>query len=121
MALFDALINDVARRFGLGSNAAPLVAKASRSSGVARAGRRICRTSQIGRRLLAGDVLARLERRRASPPRAREVVGATAIGSIASRLGLDNRRDDDRARLRAAEVLGLLTPNGVIPTSLPAE
>ncbi len=90
MAIFDALIDDVAQRFGLGANAGPLIREGlTLITGV---------PGGIGGFLnlfksagLSSEVASWLGQSNAAPLAAQQlekVLGASAIGSIATRLGL---------------------------------
>lgn len=123
MAIFDALIDDVAQRFGLGANAGPLIREGlTLITGVPgglggflnlfkAAGLSSAVTSWLGQSNAAPLAAEQIEK----------VLGASAIGSIATRLGLGQAAVSGALAYGLPKLVGLLTPNGVIPTSLPAE
>ena len=123
MALFDALIDDMASRFRLGSNAAPLV----------REGLSLIAASQGGiggfldlfrKAGFATQVSAWLGQ--PNPPALatqdlERVIGTSALGGIASRLGLSQPAVTTALAYCVPNLIGLLTPGGGVPTALPAE
>ena len=105
MATFDTLIDDLASRFGLGANARSLVREVltmiSTSSGGL--GGFLDKLKSAG---LSSEVTSWLGHPDASPIAAGQVeraLGATALGGIASKLGLAQSAVADRARIRPAE------------------
>jgi uncharacterized protein YidB (DUF937 family) len=123
MAIFDTLIDDVAIQFGLGSNAGLIVreilsAITGTPGGV---GGFLKNLKTAG---LSPEVASWLGHANAAPLAAAEVdraFGSTAIGGIASRLGLAPTLVSSAVGYALPKVINLLTPGGVIPTSLPAE
>jgi uncharacterized protein YidB (DUF937 family) len=123
MAIFDTLIDDVAIQFGLGSNARLIVreilsAITGTPGGV---GGFLKNLKTAG---LSPEVASWLGHANAAPLAAAEVdraFGSTAIGGIASRLGLAPTLVSSAVGYALPKVISLLTPGGVIPTSLPAE
>jgi OmpA-OmpF porin, OOP family len=123
MAIFDSLIDDMAQRFGLGANAGPLVREAlalitGSQGGV---GGFLNLLKNAG---LASQVASWLGNSNPAPLAAQQVekaLGASALGGIASRLGLGQAALSTALGYAVPKLIGLLTPNGVIPTSLPAE
>jgi len=123
MAIFDALIDDMASRFGLGSNAGPLVREALRLITGSQGGINGF-LNMLKNAGLSSDVASWLGNANATPVAARQidkVLGATALGGIASRLGLGQAAVSTALGYALPKLIGLLTPNGVVPTSLPAE
>ena len=123
MAIFDALIDDVAQRFGLGASAGPLVREGlTLITGVPGGlGGFLNLFKSAG---LSSDVASWLGKSTAAPLAAQQiekVLGASAIGSIATRLGLGQAAVSSALGYGIPKMIGLLTPGGVIPTSLPAE
>ena len=114
MALFDALIDDMASRFRLGSNAAPLV----------REGLSLIAASQGGiggfldlfrKAGFATQVSAWLGQ--PNPPALatqdlERVIGTSALGGIASRLGLSQPAVTTALAYCVPKLIGLLTPGG---------
>ena len=123
MAIFDALIDDVASRFGLGANAGPLIREVLagvtgspggvngflntlKSSGLAPEV-----ASWLGHSDAAGLTGQQIER----------ALGSTMLGGIASRLGLGSGIVSTAVGYALPKLIGLLTPGGVVPSTLPAE
>jgi OmpA-OmpF porin, OOP family len=123
MAIFDTLIDDVASQFGLGSNAGPFVREilsmiTGTPGGV---GGFLNNMKAAG---LSSDVASWMGHANAAPLSAATVeraLGSTALTGIASRLGLAPTLVTSAVGYALPKVLGLLTPGGVVPTSLPAE
>lgn len=123
MAIFDTLIDDVASQFGLGSNAGPFVREilsmiTGTPGGV---GGFLANMKAAG---LSSDVASWMGHANAAPLSAATVeraLGSTALTGIASRLGLAPTLVTSAVGYALPKVLGLLTPGGVVPTSLPAE
>ena len=123
MALFDALIADIASRFGLGASAAPLVREgvaliAGGQGGVAgfldlmrKAGLSSQVASWLGRPDAAALGEQDLER----------AVGPGAIGRVADGLGLGRSVATAAMAYCLPKLIGLLTPQGVVPSTLPTE
>ncbi len=123
MALFDALIEDLASRFGLGSTAAPLTREAlalivGAEGGLGgfinlfkRAKLDALVASWLGgsdpQPLTAGDL--------------GKALGAPAIDGIAHRVGIALPAASAGLAFALPRLVGLLTPNGVVPAALPAE
>ena len=123
MAIFDTLIDDMAQRFGLGANAGPLVREAltliTGSQGGIGGFLNLFKTAG-----LATEVESWLGHSNAAPMAAQQidrVLGASALGGIAKHLGLGQTVVSAALGYAVPKLIGLLTPNGVIPTSLPAE
>jgi OmpA-OmpF porin, OOP family len=122
MAMFDALIDDLATRFGLGANAQSLVKEAltmiSTSSGGL--GGFLDRFKSAG---LASEVASWLGHPDAAPLAAQQVeraLGATALSGIAGRLGLAQGVVSTALGYALPKIVGLLTPGGVVPAGTPA-
>jgi len=123
MALFDALIDDMASRFSLGSDAAQLVREglsliAAEQGGVGsfldlfrKAGLAPQVSVWLGQANAPALATQDLER----------VIGTSALGGIASRLGLSQPAVTTALAYCVPKLIGLLTPDGVVPTALPAE
>jgi outer membrane protein OmpA-like peptidoglycan-associated protein/uncharacterized protein YidB (DUF937 family)/cytoskeletal protein RodZ len=123
MATFDTLIDDLASRFGLGANARSLVREVltmiSTSSGGL--GGFLDRFKSAG---LSSEVTSWLGHPDASPIAAGQVeraLGATALGGIASRLGLAQSAMSTALGYALPKIVGLLTPGGAVPAGVPAE
>ena len=123
MAIFDTLIDDVAGQFGLGSSAGPFVREilstiTGTPGGV---GGFLNNMKAAG---LSSDVASWMGHANAPPLSAATVeraLGSTALTGIASRLGLAPTLVTSAVGYALPKVLGLLTPGGVVPTSLPPE
>jgi outer membrane protein OmpA-like peptidoglycan-associated protein/uncharacterized protein YidB (DUF937 family) len=122
MAMFDALIDDLAGRFGLGDNARLLVKEAltmiSTSSGGL--GGFLDTFKSAG---LASEVASWLGHPDAAPLAAQQVeraLGATALSAIAGRLGLAQGVASTALGYALPKIIGLLTPGGVVPAGTPA-
>ncbi len=123
MAIFDALIDDVASRFGLGSNAAPLVREglaliAGGQGGIA-GFLDLLRKSGLSSQV--SSWLGQTSPQALAGPDLERVIGGSALGGIASRLGLGQPLVTTALAYGVPKLIGLLAPKGVIPTTLPAE
>ena len=123
MAMFDVLIDDMARRFGLGASAGPLVREAlavivGSQGGV---GAFLENLKSTG---LASQVSSWLGHADAAPLTAQETeraLGPNVPAGIANRLGLAPAAVSTALGYAIPRLVGLLTPNGVVPTGIPAE
>ncbi len=123
MATFDTLIDDLAKRYGLGANAGPVVKEvlAMITNYPGGLGGFLERLRSAG---LASDVASWLGNSNAGPIAAGEVeraLGATALGGIASRLGLPQSAVSGALGYALPKIIGLLTPGGVVPAKVSAE
>jgi outer membrane protein OmpA-like peptidoglycan-associated protein/uncharacterized protein YidB (DUF937 family) len=123
MATFDTLIDDLASRFGLGANARSLVREilAMISSSPGGLSGYLDRFKSAG---LTSEVASWLGRPDAGPIAAGQVeraLGATALGGIASRLGLAQGVVSTALGYALPKIVGLLTPGGAVPAGTPAE
>ena len=123
MATFDTLIDDLARRYGLGGNARSVVKEALTmiTNSPGGLGGFLERLRSAG---LASDVASWLGNSNAGPIAAGEVeraLGATALGGIASRLGLPKSAVSGALGYALPKIIGLLTPAGVVPAKVSAE
>ncbi|WP_294537129.1 OmpA family protein [uncultured Rhodoblastus sp.] len=121
MALFDALISDIASRFGLGANAAPLVRAVLNLfvdqphglSGFIDKLKSAGLGSEVASWLGNGDAAA-------LPTQLVERLGAPLLTGLASKLGLSSSVLAPALAYVVPKLIGLLTPGGVVPTTLPA-
>jgi uncharacterized protein YidB (DUF937 family) len=123
MAGFDTLISDTASRFGLGSNARPLVRETLNMVANAPGG--------IGgflRRLESAGLRSQMEswlgHPNASPLSAQDLdraLGSGALSGIANRLGMAEAAVKTAVGYTLPKLIGALTPGGRIPTHLPPE
>jgi len=114
MALFDALINDLASRYGLGANAAPLVREVLNyvTGSPGGLGGFLDKLKAAG---YGSEVESWLGHADASPVSTQlldRVVGSTALGGMASRLGLGTSLLSTVAAYALPKIIGLLTPGG---------
>jgi OmpA-OmpF porin, OOP family len=123
MAIFDTLIDDVASQFGLGSNSGPLVREIlSMVTGTPGGVGGFLNTMKASG--LSSEVASWMGHANAAPLAAAQVdraLGSSALSGVASRLGLAPTLVSTAVGYALPKVIGLLTPGGVIPTSLPAE
>jgi outer membrane protein OmpA-like peptidoglycan-associated protein/uncharacterized protein YidB (DUF937 family) len=123
MATFDTLIDDLAGRFGLGVNARTLVKEVLTMISTSPGG--------LGGFLdklksadLTSEVGSWLGRPDAAPIAAGQIeraLGATALGGIASRLGLGQSAVSTALGYALPKIIGLLTPGGAVPAGVPPE
>ncbi len=123
MALFDALINDLANRYGLGANAAPLVREVLNyvTGSPGGIGGFLDRLKAAG---LGSEVESWLGHADAAPVSSQLVdrlVGSTALGGMASRLGLGTSLLSTAVGYALPKLIGLLTPGGTVPAYLSSE
>src|ERR1700677_317343 len=123
MATFDTLIDDLAGRFGLGANARTLVKEVLTMISTSQGGLGgfLDRLKSGG---LTSEVGSWLGRPDAAPVAAGQIeraLGATALGGIASRLGLGQSAVSTALGYALPKIIGLLTPGGVVPAGVPAE
>jgi outer membrane protein OmpA-like peptidoglycan-associated protein/uncharacterized protein YidB (DUF937 family) len=120
MATFDKLIEDLASRYGLGANARSLINEvlAMISGSPGGLGGFLDKFKSAG---LTSEVASWLGRPDASPLAAGQVeraLGATALGAIASRLGLAQGAASTALGYALPKIVGLLTPGGVVPAEV---
>jgi outer membrane protein OmpA-like peptidoglycan-associated protein/uncharacterized protein YidB (DUF937 family) len=123
MALFDALIDDLATRFGLGANAGPLVREVLNyvTGSPGGIGGFLDKLKAAG---LSSEVESWLGHANAAPLSAQlmdRVIGSPAVGGIASRLGLSTSLMSTAVGYALPKLIGLLTPGGTIPAYLSSE
>ena len=123
MAMFDALVDDLAGRYGLGANARAFVREvlamiANSPGGVGG----FLDTLKSGG--LTSEVASWLGRPDAAPlaaERVQQTLGSTALGGVANRLGLSQGVAATAMGYALPKIVGLLTPGGAIPVGVPAE
>src|SRR5580704_3448685 len=123
MATFDTLIDDLAGRFGLGVNARTLVKEVLTMISTSQGGLGgfLDRLKSGG---LTSEVGSWLGRPDAAPVAAGQIeraLGATALGGIASRLGLGQSAVSTALGYALPKIIGLLTPGGAVPAGVPPE
>ena len=123
MAMFDALIDDVAGRFGLGPNAGPLIreilAIITGSPGGVSGFLNTLKSSG-----LSSEVASWMGQTKAAPlptSQLESALGSNVLSGVANRLGLPPALVSTAVGYALPKIIGLLTPRGVIPTSLPSE
>ncbi len=123
MAMFDTLIDDLAGRFGLGANARMLVKEVLTMISTSQGGLGgfLDRLKSGG---LTSEVASWLGSPNAAPIAAAPIeraLGATALGGMASRLGLGQSALSTALGYALPRIIGLLTPGGVVPAGVPPE
>ena len=123
MALFDALIDDLATRFRLGAQAEPLAGEALALILGAEGG--IGGFIDLFKRAGLGDVAASWLGRTDAQPLAtgdvQKALGDLVIDPIAHRLGIALPAAAAGVGYALPRLVGLLTPQGALPAALPAE
>jgi OmpA-OmpF porin, OOP family len=122
MALFDSVLADVAGRFGLGSQASPLLREVlqlmtGQPGGI---GGFLEQMKSSG---LGTEVASWLGDPNAAPLSGQQMekaLGASSLGAIAGRLGLAGGATGAAMGYLLPKVVGLLTPGKVIPSGIPA-
>jgi OOP family OmpA-OmpF porin len=123
MATFDTLIDDLAGRFGLGVNARTLVKEVLTMISTSQGGLGgfLDRLKSGG---LTSEVASWVGQPEAAPVAAGQIeraLGATALGGIASRLGLGQSAVSTALGYALPKIIGLLTPGGAVPAGVPPE
>jgi outer membrane protein OmpA-like peptidoglycan-associated protein/uncharacterized protein YidB (DUF937 family)/cytoskeletal protein RodZ len=123
VATFDNLMDDLASRFGLGVNARTLIKEVLTMISTSPGG-----LSGFLDKLKSGgltsEVASWLGHPDAAPIAAAQVeraLGATALGGIASRVGLAQSAVSTALGYALPKIVGLLTPGGAVPAGVPAE
>src|SRR5262245_23764543 len=117
-ARFDTLISDVADRFGLGSNAGPLVREVlnmitASPGGIAGFIKKF-ESAGLGTEL--SSWLGRRDAPAMSSQLVDRMIGPAAIDGIANRLGLSSSSTSAAVAYVLPKLVGALTPGGTIPT-----
>ena len=123
MAIFDTLIDDVASQFGLGANAGPFIREilsmiTGTPGGV---GGFLNNVKAAG---LSSEAASWLGHANAAPLAATQIeraLGSSVLNGIAGRLGLAPTLVTSAVGYALPKVIGLLTPGGAVPATLPAE
>jgi outer membrane protein OmpA-like peptidoglycan-associated protein/uncharacterized protein YidB (DUF937 family)/cytoskeletal protein RodZ len=123
VATFDNLIDELASRFGLGVNARTLIKEVLTMISTSPGGMSgfLDKLKSGG---LTSEVASWLGRPDAAPIAAAQVeraLGATALGGIASRVGLAQSAVSTAVGYALPKIVGLLTPGGAVPAGVPAE
>lgn len=121
--MFDVLIGEVAERFGLGDKGRALLASLlgivfdERNGGIAGL---LARFRQQGLGDLFGSWIGNATPKPIEPWQLEKALGADAISTLAGRLGTDREKTLAAAAAMLPSLIGALTPNGQLPTSLPS-
>jgi len=123
VATFDNLIDELASRFGLGVNARTLIKEVLTMISTSPGGMSgfLDKLKSGG---LTSEVASWLGHPDAAPIAAAQVeraLGATALGGIASRVGLAQSAVSTALGYALPKIVGLLTPGGAVPAGVPAE
>ena len=122
MALFDDLISDVSSRFNLGSKAGPLIQELLRLMVGQPGGINgfLDKFKMAGLESQVATWLGRTDGVQLQGHQVAQALGATTIGAIAARLGLDSGLVQTVWGYALPKVMGLLTPGGIVPSTIPA-
>jgi|GEM_PF-237882 len=123
MATFDALIDDLASRFGLGANARALIGEALTMISTSPGGLAgfLDRLKSAG---LTSEAASWLGHPDASPIGAAQIeraLGPAALSGISGRLGLGQGVVSTALGYALPKIVGLLTPGGAVPAGVPAD
>jgi OOP family OmpA-OmpF porin len=123
MALFDALIDDIAGRFGLGTKAGPLVREVLNLAVGSPQGLSgfLDKLKSVG---LGSEIASWLGNTNPAPLATQQVeraLGSTVLGGIANRLGIGSSVVSSAVGYVLPKLIGALTPGGVVPATLPSE
>jgi uncharacterized protein YidB (DUF937 family) len=119
MALFDSIIETIADRFGLGDQAGPLLREVvqlvtGRPGGI---GGFLDQAKGTG--LDVSSWLGKPDASALSAQQTGNTLGESALGAIASRLGLPSSAVTAAIGFVLPKVVGMLTPGGVVPSGIP--
>jgi outer membrane protein OmpA-like peptidoglycan-associated protein/uncharacterized protein YidB (DUF937 family) len=123
MALFDALIREVAQKFNLGSGADRLVTEILRFIGNEQTGGIsgfLDRFRKAGLSDLVTSWVGRGENRPLATGQMEQALGSGFLGQIAGKLGLPAGSLGAPIAYLIPKVIDLLTPDGTVPSKLPA-
>jgi outer membrane protein OmpA-like peptidoglycan-associated protein/uncharacterized protein YidB (DUF937 family) len=123
MATFDTLIDDLAGRFGLGVNARTLVKEVLTMISTSQGGLGgfLDRLKSGGLTSEVGSWLGHPDAAPVASGQIERALGATALGGIASRLGLGQSAVSTALGYALPKIIGLLTPSGAVPAGVPPE
>lgn len=123
MAMFDALIREVAQKFNLGTGADRLVAEVVRFIGNEQTGG-IAGFLDRFRKVGLGDLVAtwvgRGESQPLSPVQLEQALGQGFLSQLASKLGVAVSSVAAPVAYVIPKIIDMLTPDGVVPAKLPA-
>src|SRR5262252_3634787 len=122
MAILDNVIEDVGSRFGLGSNAGPLLREAVQliTGSPGGIGGFIDKFRSAGLASQVASWLGRSDGAVLTGPQVEQALGSSVLGGVASRLGLAGGVVGTAVGYLLPKVIGQITPGGVIPSGIPA-
>ena len=123
MALLDTVISDVATKFGLGSSATALVREVL-TLVVGSPGGFSGFLNRVRSAGLGTELMSWIGNQQAAPmlhTQVEKLFGSTVLSGIAQKLGLGNSVVSTATAFLLPKLIGVLTPGGSIPTTLPAE
>jgi OmpA-OmpF porin, OOP family len=122
MAIFDSIISEVAGKFGLGDKAGPLVgallSMITSSEGGGLAGF-ISKFTGAGMGDLVNSWVSTGDSQPISENQLSSVLGGDAISGIADKVGIPGSLASSALAFLLPSVISKLTPDGIVPTSLP--
>ncbi len=122
MAIFDSIISEVAEKFGLGDKAGPLVgallSMITSSEGGGLAGF-ISKFTGAGMGDLVNSWISTGDSHPISENQLNSVLGGDAISGIADKVGIPSSLASSALAFLLPSVISKLTPDGIVPTSLP--
>ena len=122
MAVFDDVIEDVAGRFGLGEKARPLMREVVQlvTGSPGGIGGFIDKLRSAGFGSQVASWLGRSDGTVLTPPQVQTALGGSVLSGIASRVGVAASVAGTAIGYLLPKVIGQLTPDGTIPSSLPS-
>lgn len=123
MALFDALIGELASKFNLGTKAGPLVSELLRFMTNQQQGGFtgfLDRFKTAGLGNMVASWISKGENLPLSAPQVDQILGSSVITSFANKLGLGGSVISSALAYAIPKIINLVTPDGVAPTGVPA-
>jgi outer membrane protein OmpA-like peptidoglycan-associated protein/uncharacterized protein YidB (DUF937 family) len=123
MAILDSIVSEAASRFGLGDKAAPLVSgllsmmTSEQSGGLMGF---IDKFRQGGLGDLVSSWISTGDNRPITENQLERVLGANVINNLAAKAGISSSLASTALAFIVPRVINFLTPNGTVPTSIPA-
>jgi uncharacterized protein YidB (DUF937 family) len=124
MALFDGIVAGIARQFGLGDKARSLIGwllsmmTDSKTGGL---GGFLDKMRHAGLGSLVSGMMGGGEKAPLTSNQVESLFGRNALGAIASKLGIGETLATSAVATALPNLIGAVTPNGVVPDRLPAE
>jgi uncharacterized protein YidB (DUF937 family) len=124
MALLDGIVAGVARQFGLGDKTRALIGwllsmmTSSRAGGLSGF---LDHMRHAGLGSLVQDMMGAGEKAPLTSNQVESILGRNALSTIASKLGIGETLATSAIATALPNLIGALTPNGVVPDRLPAE